>query len=121
MQKTTVMVYCYKIKCESCNQDINVYYTVPDFGDSPVIRKCKHCGQFYWYTAEDECYIKPLAEQMDNDKCEVCGAILKNSLIPTHKFINCCGYEFSLDDDFAGNIIPPNNEMVPLEVYLIYS
>ena len=121
MEKRTVMVFCYKTKCFDCDQEINVYYTTPDFYDAPIIKRCKYCGEYYWYTPEDVSYIRPIKEQLNDLKCVKCGANLNDSLIETYKKLNCCGNEFSLDDDFAGNIIPDNNEMVPIDVYFIYS
>lgn len=121
MKKETRMVYVYNATCVECNNNIKVYYTVADFGDAPIIKKCAQCGELYWYTPDDELYIQPLDKQLREIKCEKCKAELINTLVPTHKNIMCCNNEFSLDDDFAGNNIPPISEMVPVEVYLIYS
>lgn len=121
MEKNKVMVYCFKTKCIDCNKEIVIYYTVPDFGDAPVIKRCKNCGEYYWYTPENEAYNKAIEKQLDGLHCEKCNAELKNSLVLTHMNITCCGSEFSLDEDFAGNLIPDGNKMVPLEVYFIYS
>lgn len=121
MKKETKMVYVYTVQCSNCHLNKIIYYTVADFGDEPLIMHCKDCGELYWYTREDEAYIQPIDIKLSGLKCERCNAVLKDSLVPTHKNIVCCGSDISLDDDFAGNTIPPDTEMVPVEVYLIYS
>ena len=121
MKKELKMVYTYMWQCSSCNMMKQIYYTGADFGDAPYIMHCKHCGELYWYTLEDEEYLRPIGLQIEEIKCETCKADLKNALVPIHKNIQCCGMEISLDDDFAGYNIPPVNDMVPVEVYLIYS
>jgi len=121
MRKEKVKVYCFKTKCVDCDKEITVYYTLPDFGDAPIMKRCRHCGEYYWYTREDEIYQRTIDEQLDDLKCQECGADLNVSLVPTHKDILCCGYKFSLNDDFASHSIPPNDEMVSLDVYMIYS
>lgn len=121
MKRETVRVYCYKTKCIDCSKDLKVYYTVSDFGDAPILMRCKNCNEHYWYTLDDEYHVKPINQQLEGLKCEKCGLNLKEYLVHTHEDIKCCGNEFSLDDDFADNKIPPENEMVYLEVYMIYS
>lgn len=121
MKKEIKLVYVYNAKCFICNSNKKVYYTVADFGDAPVIKKCSHCGELYWYALDDEVYIKSIDKQLDGKKCKKCNAELLNSLVPTHKNIQCCGTEFSLDDDFIGYNIPSSAEMEPVDVYLIYS
>lgn len=121
MKKDIKMVYVYNAKCFICNSSIKVYYTVADFGDAPIIKKCNHCGELYWYTPDDEVYIQPIEKQLNGKKCEKCNAQLLNALVSTHKNIQCCGTEISLDDDFAGYTIQPEVEMEPIDVYLIYS
>lgn len=115
------MAYVYYATCFGCNTKKKVYYTVADFGDAPIIKKCKHCGELYWYTPEDEAYIQLIDKQLSGKKCKRCNAELLNALVPTHKSIQCCGMEFSLDDDFASYNIPPEFEMEQVDVYLIYS
>jgi hypothetical protein len=121
MKKEKKMVYFYSVPCSDCNQIKYIYYTVADFGDAPYIRHCKYCGELYWYTPDDEAYVKSIDAQLNGKKCEKCKADLKNALVPTHRNIQCCGKEFSLDDDFISPNIPPNTAMIPIEVYLIYS
>jgi hypothetical protein len=70
---------------------------------------------------DDVEYIKPIEEQIENLKCEKCGVKLSDSLTLTHKNIRCCNSIFSLDDNFTTNVIPPDSEMVLLNVYMIYS
>jgi len=121
MKKESKMVYVYNAKCFNCNSSKKVYYTVADFGDAPIIKKCNHCGELYWYTLDDEEYIQSIDKQLDGKKCEKCNVELLNALVPTHKNIRCCGTEFSLDDDFTGYNIQPSAEMEQVDVYLIYS
>lgn len=121
MRKVTKMVYVYNATCLDCNSSKKVYYTVADFGEAPIIKKCSHCGELYWYTPEDDAYIQPIDKQLIGKKCEKCNAELLKALVPTHVNIQCCGMEFSLDDDFAGYNIPPVSEMEQVDVYLIYS
>ena len=115
------MVYVFNTACIECSTNKEVYYTVPDFGEPPIIKKCKHCGELYWYSPEDEAYIQPVDKQLSGKKCEKCKTELINALVPTHKNIQCCGTEFSLDDDFAGYNISPVTDMIAVDVYLIYS
>lgn len=121
MRKERVKVYRYVTKCFECNKEVIVYFTLSDFGDGPIILHCNNCGEYYWYTKEDEYYNKSLKEQLTGKKCEKCGVELSTSLVPTHKEIRCGNDIFSLDDDFTTNIIPSDDEMVLLDVYLIYS
>lgn len=121
MKKERVKAYRYITKCLECNKEVIVYYTLSDFGDAPIILHCTNCGEYYWYTKDDEYYNKPLKEQLNRQKCEKCGVDLSNSLVPAHKDIRCCDYVFSLDEDFATNINPLDDEMVFLDVYMIYS
>lgn len=121
MIKEVRMVYEFETKCIDCNKNIKVYYTVADFGAAPTILHCKYCKEYYWYTFEDDAYIRPFHKQIENMKCINCEADLKNCLVPTHRLIECCGNELSLDDDFAEYKIPNESEMVPVEVYLLYS
>lgn len=121
MKRETKMVYVFNAVCIDCNNNKKVYYTVADFGDAPIIKKCAQCGELYWYTPDDEAYIQPIDKQLSGKKCEKCKTELINALVPTHKNIQCCGTEFSLDDDFAGYNIPAVTELVSVDVYLIYS
>lgn len=121
MKKKSKMVYVYNAKCVDCNTNRKVYYTVADFGDAPIIKKCAQCGELYWYTPDDEAYIQPIDKQLSGKECVKCKAELINALVPTHKNIKCCGTEFSLDDNFTDYNIPPVTEMEQVDVYLIYS
>lgn len=121
MKKETKMAYVYDATCFNCNTNKKVYYIIADFGDAPIIKKCGYCGELYWYTHDDEVYIQAIDKQLSGKKCEKCKATLINTLVPTHKNIQCCGTEFSLDDNFAGYNIPSDSVMVPIDVYLIYS
>lgn len=121
MRKVAMIANVYNATCLECNSSIKVYFTVADFGDAPIIKKCSQCGELYWYTPEDEAYIQPIDKQLVGIKCVKCNASLLNTLIPTHKKIKCCGIEFSLDDDFSGFKIPPVTELEQVDVYLIYS
>ena len=47
MKKETKMAYVYKAKCFNCNSSKKIYYNVSDFGDAPIIKKCKHCGELF--------------------------------------------------------------------------
>ena len=121
MKEEIVRVYVYYTKCSFCNKKIPIYYTLPDFGDPPVIKKCKFCETLYWYTPEDEYYRKPLIKQLEMKTCIKCNAELIKSLVPTHTNINCCNSIFSLDDNFAYSINLENGNMEKISVYLIYS
>lgn len=116
-----VKVFKHKTVCDECNKEIYVYYTVSDFGDAPILMRCVNCGEYYWYTLDDVAYIKPIDKQLENLMCEKCGINLSDSLTLTHKNIRCCNNTFSLDDNFATNVILPDSEMVLLNVYMIYT
>ena len=120
MKKETKRVYVYDAKCFECNKAIPIYFTVPDFGDPPIIKKCKFCNTLYWYTPEDEYYKRPLEKQLDGKACVNCNMGLGVALVPTHTHIKCCHSEFSIDDDFAYAIDLDSSVMENVEVYLIY-
>ncbi len=121
MNKETVKVYKYAARCIECKEGFDVYYTFADFGDAPVLLRCRHCNEYYWYTPDDDAYIRPIDAQLKGITCAGCGAGLKDCLVPTHKDIECCGYRFSLDDNFADNISLRDDEMTTLQVNMIYS
>ncbi len=121
MRKEERRVYVYKSHALDCQNEYKVYYTVADFGDAPVLLQCRFCNEYYWYAFEEDAYLRPFHKQIENKYCEKCRVSLNSCLIPPHKNVDGGGYKFSLDDDFAGNSIPNDNEMVSLEVYLLYS
>ena len=120
MKKETKRVYVYETKCFVCSKTIHVYCTLADFGDPPIIRKCRYCNTLYWYTPEDEFYIMPIEQQLDGKICVRFSADLQESLVSTHKYIKCCGTEFSLDDDFVDSIYLNSNPTMDVEINLIY-
>ena len=120
MKQETKRVYLYQTKCFECGKIIPVYCTLADFGDPPIIKKCRYCNTLYWYTPEDDFYIKPIEEQLDGKHCVRCNADLQKSLVPTHEYIKCCGTEFSLDGDFIYSINLDNDHTIDVEVNLIY-
>lgn len=121
MKKESKRVYVYETKCFECDKPIPVYCTLADFGDPPIIKKCKYCNTLYWYSPEDDFYIKPIEQQLEGKRCIRCDADLQESLVSTHKQIKCCGTEFSLDDDFADSIDPDSAPTRDVKVNLIYS
>lgn len=121
MKKGRRRVYRHITHCIDCQKEVIVYYTAADFRDPPVILRCKYCNAHYSYTPEEDYYIRPLETQIASLHCVNCGALLKDSLVETHKNIQVCDHEFSLDDDFAGHQIPPDSETVIIDVNLIYS
>ncbi len=121
MKKQVVYAYCFEVNCSECNRKKKIYYTLPDFGDPPIILKCKECGELYWYTPEDDAYIRPIRDQLIGKKCVLCGSFLLESLCPTHKYIDCCNQEISLDDDFYRSNPHKESIMEEVEVNLIYS
>ncbi|MDD4095887.1 MAG: hypothetical protein PHP22_06570 [Oscillospiraceae bacterium] len=120
MKKQVVNAYCFEVECPECNGKKKIYYTLPDFGDPPIILKCRECGELYWYTPEDDAYIRPIHDQLAGKKCVSCGAVLQESLCPTHKNIKCCSQVVSLDDDFYLSD-PQKSMMEEVNVNLIYS
>ena len=121
MRRERIRVYCYKTYCIDCKKRFEVYYTASDFGYEPILMRCKKCGEYYLYSLEDEEYQRPLEQQLEGVNCLKCGVCLYDNLVRTHEAINCCGYEFSLNNDFADGKIPPNNEMVELDAYMTVS
>ena len=121
MKKEIVKVYQYAAQCIECKEDCIMYYTVADFGDAPVLLRCRHCIEYYWYTPDDAAYIRPIDVQLEGLACGGCGTGLKDCLVQTHKEIKCCGYQFSLDDNYADNILLNDDEMTTLQVNMIYS
>lgn len=120
MNKEIKCVYVYETKCLDCGKCITIYYTLPDFGDAPFLRKCIFCDTLYWYSADDEYYIRPLAGQIEGKVCEKCKSALSESLVPTHTHLVCCNNTFSLDDDFVDSVDLDGQTMKSIEVYLIY-
>ena len=120
MKKQVVNAYCFEVKCPECKRTKKIYYTLPDFGDPPIILKCRECGELYWYTPEDDAYIRPIHDQLAGKNCVSCRAVLQESLCPTHKNIKCCSQAVSLDDDFYLSD-PQKSVMEEVKVNLIYS
>ncbi len=121
MKRVIRYAYEYNINCIECGKKLTIFYTVPDYGEAPVIMKCKNCGEFYWYTKDDEFYINPLEKQLLSMRCEKCNLELIDTLVPTHNSIYCCGEKFDLDDNYVGGVIPNNSARKEVPVYLIYS
>lgn len=121
MKREERWVHVYKSHSLHCQKEFKVYYTVPDFGDAPVLLQCRYCNEYYWYTCEDVDYIQPFYKQIENKYCDKCGAALSSCLVAPHKNVDCDGYKLSLDDNFAGNSILEDSAMVSIEVYLLYS
>lgn len=115
--------YSILLNCNYCDNDIKIFFTAPDFGDPPSIVHCRYCNESYWYTPEDEFYIKKLDEQLFNKRCIKCNSQLSDAIVPTYTSIqcNCCFNEISFSKDFCGKFIPNDNEMEPIQVTLIYS
>lgn len=121
MEKANKRAYVYHSKCTDSNKLIpKIYYTLPDFGDAPILKKCKFCDTLYWYTLEDEFYIQPLEKQIEGMSCEICNANLSEALVPTHTYIKCCNTVISLDDNFADSVGLDNGIMEDIEVFLLY-
>ena len=120
MKKETHAAYMYLAKCIGCNKVVPIYFTVSDFGEAPILRKCKNCDTLYWYTVEDETYIQPLEKQLEGKLCVTCNTLLNETLVPTHTYIKCDDSIFSLDDDFAVLTNLDESEMENIEVYLLY-
>lgn len=124
MKKETRRAFEYNGECIECNGKYSFYYTLADFGDPPIVLHCKVCNALYWYTQEEEDYLRPLNEQINNMKCAICNNNLKDNLVPTHKCVRChkCGDVFSLDDDFDRRNTPPDdNQLKTIKVFLLYS
>jgi len=120
MKVTTIKAYVYNTKCFDCNKTIPIYVTLADYGDPPVILKCKKCGELYMYTLDDVFYRSSLEKQLDGKTCMKCNAILLESLVPTHTHIRCCNNEFSLDDNFSDSINLDSGTIEDVMVSLIY-
>jgi hypothetical protein len=114
-------VYLFEAKCLKCNETKPIYYTLSDFGDAPLIKKCKSCDAHYWYTLDDAHYIRPLDKQLEGKKCIECGVDLSEVLVDTHTHIKCCNSSFSLDADYANSARNNIFNMDKIAVYLIYS
>ena len=120
LRKAIHRAYVYSAKCIECNKSTPVYVTLPDFGDPPIIKKCKFCDTLYWYSPEDIYYKKPLEKQIEGKNCAICAANLCEALVPTHTHIKCCNTEYSLDDDFINLVDLDYSVMEDVEVYLVY-
>ena len=120
MEKAIKRAYVFYTKCVDCNKRISVYHTLPDFGDPSYIKKCRFCDTLYWYTPEDEFYVKCYNEQIMSKACAVCNAKLSDALVNTHTSLRCCNAAFSLDDNFADSVDLDNEVTEDIEVYLLY-
>ena len=120
MKKSTVNAYKYNTICFECGKTISIYFTLSDFGDPPIIKKCKICDTLYWYTSEDEAYIKPLSKQIEGRTCVGCNANLNEALVATYTHLKCCSTVFSLDDNFIDSVSLDNGIIESIEVYLLY-
>jgi len=106
--------------CFACNKTISVYVSLSDFGDAPVIKKCKYCDTLYAYTIYYE-RSKSLEEQLKGINCVNCSAELSIALVLAHTHIKCCNTVFSLDDDFSDSFGRDSDLVEDLEVYWIES
>lgn len=120
MKKVIAKVNKYDAECSICKKKIPIYLMLPDFGDPPIIKKCKCCETLYWYTPDEDYYLKPYEKQIEGKRCEICNANLSENLVLTHKHIKCCGMIFSLDDNFIESM-RIDSPLEKIEVYLIYS
>ena len=122
LNKTIINAYKYNTICFICGKEVPVYFTLldNDYGDEPILRKCKICDTLYLYRFEDAAYIQPIEKQVDGKTCLKCNKDLKETLVPTHTYLKCCGTIFSLDDDFDLSQNLDSSIIEKIEAYLIY-
>ncbi len=121
MKKQKMNVYVFKHKCCDCGKVKDIYYTLSDFGDAPTLKKCKNCGTYYRYDSEEDAYMKPIEEKLEGLSCSVCGANLKETLCFPYEDVKCRYGTYKLDNNFAHNLYSSDEDMVQIEVFLIYS
>lgn len=120
MKNQIVRAYVYQFECPKCGEHKPIYFATPDFGDAPIILKCRDCDTLYWYTKDDEYYFLPVEQKIKNLRCCTCSANLENSLVKTYTHIKCCDEEYELDEGFLYSISRDDNPLVDVNVNLLY-
>jgi len=111
------LVRCYRgFASVPGRTNIEVFYTVPDFGYSNKLFTCMECGELFMIDFENPAFAGKATEQIAaNSLCPKCGKSLGETV---------CAYPetFRTDDGRIGNfqpdrIIPPDSESLVKEVW----
>jgi len=77
MKKASVRCWKAHAKCDS-GEVVDVYYTVPDFGDQYELFTCLNCGEIFAVHPDAEYYSGvPFEELKQRLRCPVCSEPLK--------------------------------------------
>ena len=88
MKKHKIRCWQASAECSGGEKQV-VYYTVPDFGDSPNLLTCPHCGALFAVDSDEEFYTKrKFAEINSQLSCPECGGSLKDAL-PYPQYFFC--------------------------------
>lgn len=96
--------------------NIEVFYTVPDFGYWNKLFTCIECGELFVIDFENPAFAGKTAEQIAGDvACPRCGKLLRET-------IRAYPESFRADDGRVGHfeperIIPPDSESVVKEIF----
>jgi rubredoxin len=111
MKKQLILGWSEKIKCQ-CGKDVEVFYTVPDFGDCEKLFICPGCETVFAFHPEEEFYSHtPFEKLKERLHCPVCRISLNQSL-PYPKTFICPDCKTKGSFTKKDNIIPPYDEAV---------
>lgn len=111
----TRLVRCYRGFASLLGKlNIEVFYTVPDFGYLNKLFSCIECGEFFVIDFDNPSFAGKKAEQIaGNTSCPKCGRMLKDT-------IRAYPESFRTNDGQIGHfeperIIPPDSESLVKE------
>jgi len=118
--KKSIRCWALKQKCQ-CGEAVEVFFTVPDFGDCNKLFICLGCAAIFAIDPEREFYSKiPFDELKKKLDCPVCNTPLREAKpYPENYLCSHCktiGSFVRMD-----NTIPPASESVIRECYDPYA
>jgi len=114
-------IRCYRVNADLVGEkNGTIFYTTPDFGDSPHLYSCLECGEIFVVDPERAYYSgKSVDTVIEDISCPGCSAKLSETLKPyPDSFLSVSGIIESFEPD---KIIPPESESIIEEFWDIYS
>jgi len=115
-------VRCWKAagRCDN-GHTVEVYFTVPDFGDSDKLFTCLACAAIYVVNPDAEYYSGVPFEQLrQTTSCEVCGRTLMELAQYPETFL--CIHDRELGHFFRNDrTIPPSDDALVKDFWDPYS
>src|ERR1043166_9842661 len=119
MKKTLVRCWPVKEKCH-CGETVEIFFTVPDFGDCNKLFPRLGCGEVFSVNPETEFYSHtPFEKLREKLSCPVCGTSLEKTVPFPDNYI--CKHCKTVDSFVRmGNEIPPDNKSTVKECWNPY-